>query len=206
MRISAKEALLHELDLFGFLGPVLQAASIRAENPRARGRGAWSVGLSNRRSSLNQPVFLLVSSRAELFLSAVRELLLAVQGPFVIIAPTNRHRTVEIQEQLQTRGIGYLCLEEQILLDENGGFAAVDPLESADKVPVTPVADRKRVVREFCVKQKCKVVDIQTAAGVDESDYYRWLKGGIPDHYSTCVDIERVLHFGLPERGKTAIS
>jgi transcriptional regulator with XRE-family HTH domain len=60
--------------------------------------------------------------------------------------------------------------------------------------------DRERVVREFRRKHKCKVVEIQEAAGVHESDYYRWLKGQIPDHYSTCINIERVLYVGLPKR------
>jgi hypothetical protein len=107
---------------------------------------------------------------------------------------------------IQARGIGFLCLEEQVFADERRGFATIDPLESADKVPMTPVADRKRVVKEFRAKHGCKVADIQRAAGVDESDYYKWLNGSIPDHYSTCVDIERVLLFGLPERSTRGVS
>jgi hypothetical protein len=197
VRLSANEALVRELDLDTFLTPILQAASIRAESVRPRGQGIWSVGLSNRRSSLNQPVFLLISMRSEVFHSAVRDLLLEVPGPFVIVAPTNRHRNVDLQERLQARGVGYLCLEDQLLWDDRRGFSSVDPLESADKIPVTPIADRRRAVREFRSKNKCKVADIQRAAGVDESDYYRWLKGSIPDRYSTCIDIERVLHLGF---------
>lgn len=204
--LLARQALLHDLDLAAFLKPILRASSIRAETPRVRDHGVWSVGLSNRRSSLNQPVFLLVFGLATRFESAVRNLLLDVTGQFVIVAPTNRYRNVDLQERMQARGVGYLCLEEHILLDDTGHFAAIDPLESADKVPVTPLADRKRVIKQFTTKHKCKVADIQRAAGVDESDYYKWLHGSIPDHYSTCVNIERVLHLGLPQRSTPRLS
>jgi hypothetical protein len=70
----------------------------------------------------------------------------------------------------------------------------------------TPVADRKRVIKQFTTKHRCKVVDIQRTAGVDSSDYYKWLKGAIPDHYSTCIAIEKVLLAGLPKRPATAVS
>ena len=38
----------------------------------------------------------------------------------------------------------------------------------------------------------------ELTAGEDEADYYKWLHGKLPDHYSTCVAIERVLRDGLP--------
>jgi hypothetical protein len=133
-------------------------------------------------------------------------LLLEATGQFVIMAPTNRHRTVDLQERLQARGIGFLCLEEQIFADERRGFATIDPLESADKVPATPVADRKRVIKEFTKKHGCKVADIQRAAGVHSTDYYKWLNGTIPDHYSTCIAIEKVLMAGLPAKPHKTVS
>jgi hypothetical protein len=204
--LTAKEALLHELDLFAFLKPVLHASSIRSEAPRTRGHGVWSVGLSHRLSSLNQPIFFLVFAGAMAFQSAVRDLLLDVTGQFVIMAPTNRHRTAGIQERLQARGIGYLCLEEQLLVDEENCFVSIDPLEAADEIPATPVADRKRVIKKFTRKHGCKVVDIQRAAGVHSTDYYKWLKGTIPDHYSTCIAIEKVLRAGLPARTPASVS
>jgi hypothetical protein len=195
--LTPKEALLQELDLAAFLAPVLNAASIRAETLQPRGHGVWSIGLSNRRSSLNRPVFLLVFAGAQGFLSAARDLLLDVPGQFVIVAPTNRHRSVDLQTQLQARAVLYLCLEEGVFVDERGRFATVDPLESANKVASTPVADRKRVIKGFTTKYRCKVADVQRAAGVHSSDYYKWLSGAIPDHYSTCIAIEKVLVFGL---------
>lgn len=44
--------------------------------------------------------------------------------------------------------------------------------------------------------------NIQEAAGVDEADYYKWLNGKTPDHYSTCLSIERVLRVDLLPSGR----
>ena len=204
--LTAREALLHELDLASFLQPILRAASIRHEQPKKRGFGTWSLGLSTRRSSMNQPAFLIIAHGTEIFESAVNDLLLDVAGQFLIMAPTNRYRSVRVQERLQARNIGYVCLDEQVGVDENGCFVSVDPVDSADRIPATPVADRKRVVAEFRAKHGCKVAEIHETAGVHEADYYKWLNGTIPDHYSTCVAIEKVLVAGIPKRGKRMLS
>ena len=58
------------------------------------------------------------------------------------------------------------------------------------------------MVKEFTARNHCMVKDIQEAAGVDEADYYRWLHGKLPNHYSASQAIERVLHRGLPEGKK----
>jgi hypothetical protein len=204
--LTAREALLHELDLAAFLQPILRAASIRREEPKKRGHGTWSLGLSTRRSSMNQPAFLVIAHSAVAFESAVNDLLLDVPGQFLIVAPTNRHRRVQIQERLQARNIGYICLEEHVGVDESGCFISVDPVDSTDRIPATPVADRKRVIAEFRAKHQCKVVEIHEAAGIHEADYYKWLNGSIPDHYSTCGAIERVLATGMPKRRPQAFS
>jgi hypothetical protein len=114
------------------------------------------------------------------------------------MVPTNQFRTVGIQERLRRHSVGYLCLEEQVFLDEHGRITITDPIESAGAVPVTPVPDRKRIVKEFTIKHHCKVADIQKAAGVYETDYYGWLNGTDPDHYAHCVRIEQILVRGLP--------
>ena len=204
--LTAKDALLHELDLAAFLQPILRAASIRHEPPKKRGFGTWSLGLSTRRSSMNQPAFLIIAHGTEIFESAVNDLLLDVAGQFLIMAPTNRYRSVQVQARLQARNIGYVCLDEQVGVDENGCFVSADPLDSSDRIPATPVADRKRVIAEFRAKHGCKVVEIHEAAGIHEADYYKWLNGSIPDHYSTCIAIEKVLVAGIPNRGKRALS
>lgn len=197
--LTPREALLHYLDLAAFLKAILRAASIRPEEPKERCYGTWSIGLSSRRSSLNQPVFLIIVHSATAFESAVNSLLADIGVQFLILAPTNRFRSVAIQERLQRHNVGYLCLEEQVFVDEHGRFTTSDPIESADTVPATPVADRKRVVKTFTKKHRCRVADIQKAAGVYETDYYGWLRGDDPDHYAHCIRIEQILLHGLPK-------
>jgi hypothetical protein len=199
--LAALDALLYELDLAAFLRPILRAISIRQEAPKGCGHGTWSLGLSTRRSSLNQPAFLIIAHETNTFESAVNELLVDVSGQFLILAPTNQHRCVQVQERLQARRIGYVCLNDQVGVDQNGCFVSVDPLDSANAIPTTPVANRKGAIADFRARHSCKVVDIQRSAGVDKSDYYKWLNGSIPDHYSTCIDIERVLQSGPLQRG-----
>jgi hypothetical protein len=204
--LTAREALVHELDLGSFLQPILEALSIRREEPKKRGRGTWSLGLSTRRSSSNQLAFLIIAHGSEAFESAVNNLLLDIPGQFLILAPTNRFRSVQVQARLQGRAIGFICLEEQIGVNEKGDFVPVDPLESTDAVIATPLSDRKQVIADFRVRYGCKVAAIHAAAGVHETDYYKWLKGTSPDHYSTCVAIERVLVAGIPKRSSRQFS
>jgi hypothetical protein len=44
--LTAKEALVHDLDLAAFLQPILRALGIRLEEPQKRGFATWSFGLS----------------------------------------------------------------------------------------------------------------------------------------------------------------
>ena len=173
---------------------------IRWQDPVSRGDGVWGIGLSDRRDTRAQPVFLVLLPDTARFVAVLHRLLLKVSGPFVAVAPTNRHRTIEVQEMLQQRGVSCVSLEEHLLLDGAGRLVAVDEQDASGVMCITPREDRKRVVKEFVGRHNCKVRDIQEAVGVDEADYYKWLRGKTPDHYSTCVAIERVLHNGLPRR------
>ena len=77
--LTPREAMLHYLDLAAFLKAILRAASIRPEEAKERCYGTWSIGLSSRRSSLNQPVFLIIVHSAAAFESAVNSLLADVR-------------------------------------------------------------------------------------------------------------------------------
>ena len=158
--------------------------------------------MSDRRDTRSHPVFLVVLPETARFVAVVQRLLLNMAGPFVLVAPTKRHRTLEVQEMMQARGVGFLALEDHLLLDEAGRLTAVDPQESGGDAPVTPKEDRPRLVKEFTAHNHCKVKDIQEAAGVDEADYYKWPSGQLPDHYAACRSIEKILHHGLPERSR----
>jgi hypothetical protein len=147
-------------------------------------------------------VFLVLLPETARFVAVLHRLLLNVSGPFVLVAPTSKHRTIEVQEMLHARGVSFLSLEEHILLDDAGRLAAVDPQETGAEVPPTAKEDRPRVVKEFVARNNCKVKDIQEAAGVDEADYYKWRSGQLPDHYAACRSIEGILHHGLPKRSR----
>jgi hypothetical protein len=147
-------------------------------------------------------VFLVLLPDTGRFQAVLYRLLLSVAGPFVILAPTSRHRTVEVQEMLQLRGVSFLALDEQLLLDDAGRLVSVGPQDAGGEIRATPKEDRTRVVKEFVARNQCKVKDIQEAAAVDEADYYKWRSGNLPDHYTACQSIERILHFGLPKRSR----
>lgn len=195
--LTQRDVLLQELDIASFTKSLAGPLGIRWQDPVARGAGVWGIGLSERRDSRAQPVFLVLLQEADRFLAAVQHLLLTVSGPFVVLAATNRHRTIDVQELLQARGVSFVAMEEHLVRDETGRLVSADPQDTINTVRPTAKEDRHRVVKAFLARNHCKVKDIQEAAGVDEADYYKWRNGRIPDHYSSCVAIETVLLGGL---------
>jgi hypothetical protein len=204
--LTQRDVLLQQLDVASFTGMLAGPLGIRWQQPVERGDHTWGIGISTHRESLNRPVFLFLLPSTERFVSSLQRLLLRIPGPCLVMAPTSRHRTVEVQEMLQDRGISFLALEEYLRIDDAGRLVSTDPQEAAAKVRATPKDDRARVVKEFLARHQCKVKDIQEAAAIHQADYYKWLNGSIPDHYSTCVAIEKVLVAGFPKRGKRALS
>jgi len=198
--LTSADLVVHELDIGGFTKQLATSLGLRWQAPARRGDSTWAIGLSERRDTRNQPVFLIVLPQSGRFQASLERLLFDVPGPFVVVAPTDRHRSVEVQERLQSRGIGFMSLEDHLAADGVGQFLALHPQEEMKNIRPTPVEDRPRVVKEFLAVHRCKVKGIQEAAGVDEADYYKWLHGKIQDHYSTAVAIERVLLHGLPDR------
>src|SRR5579859_5083087 len=55
LSLNLKDVLLHDLDVDGFMKPVLGVIGVRNPQMERRASGVWNVGLSRRRSSLNQP-------------------------------------------------------------------------------------------------------------------------------------------------------
>jgi hypothetical protein len=204
--LTQRDVLLQQLDVASFTGMLAGPLAIRWQQPVERGDHTWGIGLSTHRESLNRPVFLFLLPSTERFVASLQRLLLRIPGPCLVVAPTSRHRTVEVQEMLQDRGISFLALEEYLRIDDAGRLVSTDPQEAAAEVRATPKDDRARAVKEFLARHQCKVKDIQEAAAIHQADYYKWLNGSIPDHYSTCVAIEKVLVAGLPKRGKRALS
>lgn len=204
--LAPRDVVVHELGLAGFTQALAAHLGIRWQQPVARANGTWAVGISVRPETRGQPVFLIALPDTTRFRAAVERLLFEVPGPFVVVAPTNGHRSVEVQEHVQRRGLHFIAIEDQVGLSDDGQFVALNPDDVTNQPQPTPVEDRERVVKEFTARHKCKVKDIQVAAGVDERDFYRWRHGKIPDRYRTCIDIERVLRAGLPMKsGQTRL-
>jgi hypothetical protein len=186
--LKPREALLHDIDLSGFFHPVLRAASIRPEPLRERLPGVWSAGLTDRPASRKQPAFLAISPTSAAFDAAIRRLLLEVSVPFLLIAPTNRNRSLGLQEHFQQRSVGYLCLEDQIGLDDAGQFvcdlvgeATTDIADGASTGPVersvgTPEA--VTAVRQYIEARAMTLTTFGIQFGTTERTVRRFLKDG----------------------------
>jgi hypothetical protein len=89
--LSVKDVLLHDLDLFGFMKAILEAAGVRSPQMELRASGVWNVGLATAMDLSVQPAYLLVFGGAEEFGLAAQSLMFEIGEAFTIIAPTERH-------------------------------------------------------------------------------------------------------------------
>jgi hypothetical protein len=144
--LTSKDVVVQTLDVGSFTRMLADVLGIRWQPPEQRAGHAWGIGLSRRQKSLNQPVFFVVESSQPNFRSAVLELLASVPGPFVLVAPTDQHREISLQEHFERRGISFVSLAEQVQLDEDGCLVSVESMESpgdASAAVVTNSADGK---------------------------------------------------------------
>jgi hypothetical protein len=195
--LTKREALLHELDLAPFLKPITQALGLRWQDPVLRFPGVWALGLSARIDTRNQPAFLQVQGRQLTFLEGVRRLFIEIDGPFLLIAPTERFRDIPVQELIQARGIGFISLEEHVFADHADRFVAVEPVSSDGESPITPVDDRKRVLNAFCHKHDCPKTRVADEAEVHIRDLYKWISADLADTSQKSKRIEKALRRGL---------
>ena len=101
--LMSKDVVVQELDIGSFTRMLAELLGIRWHPPEERAGHAWGIGLSKRRGSLNQPVFFVAEFGRSDFRSTVLELLTSLPGPFVLVAPTDRHRDVSLQEHFARR-------------------------------------------------------------------------------------------------------
>jgi len=198
--LTTREALLHKLDLTSFLKPIMQTLGLRWQQPALRFAGMWAVGVSTRTNTRSQPAFLQVQGRQSAFLEGIRRLMIELDGPFLLIAPTEQFCDVPVQEVIQKRGIGFISLQDQMLIDDTGRFLAVDPVSAADEHPITPKADRERVLNVFCQKHDCPKTKVADEAEVDPADLYRWVRDELPKRSKKSARIEAVLRRGIVKR------
>jgi hypothetical protein len=203
--LTRRDVLQQELDIAAFAKRIAGPLGVRSQPPVSREKGLWSVGVSDAQGTRGQPVFLALVPDTTRFVGIAQRLVINQDGPFVLVAPTKRHRTVEVLELLQARRSVFVALEERLWRAESGQLVAVDAKgEDGQPVAVTPIADRETAIKNFTKRYKCKVKDIHEAAGVHQTDYYRWLNGTSPDHYSTSMAIERILAEGFqPSRRRS---
>ncbi|OFV98400.1 MAG: hypothetical protein A3H28_02585 [Acidobacteria bacterium RIFCSPLOWO2_02_FULL_61_28] len=198
--LTRVDTLIHELDITAFTKDIAVALGIRWHAPNRRGHCIWSVGLSTRRANRHQPVFFAAVSFSEQFHSGFRDLLVEVEGPFVLLVPTHQYRNVSTQELILRRGITFVSLEEQVLLDDHGKFVSVDPLENTDRVPCTPLNERQRLIETFRAKYDITAQKVADEAEVDIRDLYKWIAGQIKDSSKKSKRIEALLCRGLTKR------
>ncbi len=195
--LSASDALVHDLDLASFFQSVAQALGLRWQQPALRFPGVWAIGVSARANTRSQPAFLQVQSRRSAFLQGVRRLLVEIDGPFLLVAPTEQFRDVAIQEMIQRRGIGFISLEDQIVMDDAGRLVALDPVSTDDEHSVTPPVDRERVLNAFCQKYDIPKTKAADQAEVDPTDLYKWVRNELPRNSKKSARIEVLLRRGI---------
>ena len=203
LSLNTRDVVIQELNLDAFMKPILELAGIEHPSVEFRAPGVWSVGLSKSRDSIAQPSFLLLFNNQDDFGRAVQTLLLEVQGRFILIAPTNRHRTSAIQELIQTRAVTFTFLEDRILVDGEGHLVAVDPVTGGDDWRPTPFERRDELIREFRQKNEdCTIKQICYWANVSRGDFNKWknAKPEVPDTSVKAIRTERLLQLGIKAR------
>jgi hypothetical protein len=94
---------------------------VRFQAVQVRAHGVWELGLSTNPATRNYPVFLLIFPGRSEFSSALRDLALSCPTPFVVIAPTANHLTVDLREKLAQRQSHFISLAGIDAPDGGGG-------------------------------------------------------------------------------------
>ena len=195
--LSIRDVLVQELDMGTFIAPVAQALGVRCRRPTLRFAGLWDIGVSARTNSRGQATFLQIERRQDAVVEGVRRLLTESSGPFLLLAPTDRFRSAAVQQLLEARGICFVSLEDQIRVDDTGRFYALDPVAQDDDHPVTPPADRERMLNAFCQKYDIPKTRAADEAEVDPTDLYKWVRDELPKKSKKSARIEALLRRGI---------
>ena len=190
--LAPKDALVYTLDVDAFVRPMTGVLCLRSQTAQVRSRGVWELGLSTGRATRSYPTFLLVFARQSNFHSAIRDLALTCPTPFVAIAPTGNHLTIELHEDLARRRSEFISLEDRVGLSEDARFVALEIAGQGEIVP-TPIEQRQAVVERYKRQFSYTVENICEYASVNRSDFYKWMKGKLNSKSSKCIRIEEAL-------------
>jgi hypothetical protein len=190
--LPSKDALVYRLDVDAMLRPIAELLCVRSQTLRVRGGGVWELGLSTSRTTRNQPAFLLVFAGGDDFRSAVRDLALSCPTPFVAVAPTGNHLTVDLREQLDRRQSDFISMEDRVGMSEDGRFVALE-ITDADEIAPTPVEQRPAGVNQYKQDFEYTVDNICSDANVNRSDFYKWMKGKLDSKSGKSIRIEEAL-------------
>jgi hypothetical protein len=190
--LAQKDALIHRLDIEGFVRQTVSALCVRPKGFTARTSGVWELGTSTSRATRNYPAFLLVFTACRDFDSAIRDLLLGTSVPFVVVAPTMSHLMGNVREHLARRQCDFISLEERIGFTDGGQFVALE-IADAEELAPTPVGQRQAVVEKYNRDFTYTDAQIYRDARVHKSDFYKWIKGALNDKSTKSKQIEEVL-------------
>lgn len=129
VRLRPEDIIVYELDRKRFCGFLSESFGLAAVAEPLGPRndvwhvGAWALGAANR-----QPVFLVASPGRSAFDGAIGTLLMAFQGPFVVLAPTLRFSGAATVEGLRQRGAALLSLEDVVLRSDENKLVAAAPM------------------------------------------------------------------------------
>jgi hypothetical protein len=202
LSLKPRDVVLHGLDLYGFMRPILEVAGIRNPQMESRAPGVWNIGLAVGRDLAIQPAYLLVFGGAAEFSNAAQSLTFEVEVAFTIIAPTERHWTSTLQERMPPPKINFISLNERIGVDA-GRFVAVRPMPSTDNPRPTPVEQREELMGQFRRQNaNCAIKQICYWADVSREDLNKWKNGrpAVPDRSVKAIRIEKLFQFGIRSR------
>ena len=191
--LSPLEALVFTLDIGALVLPMADALCVRIQKLQVQTPGVWALGLSTSRHTRNQPVYLLVLARHADFRAALSALAHSCPTPFVAIAPTSNHLTVELHEILARRQSEFISMDERVGLSDDGRFVALE-MTDADEITPTLVEQRHSVVEKYKRAFNYTVENICEDAAVNRSDFYKWMKGGLDDASIKSKRIQEALH------------
>jgi hypothetical protein len=210
LSLNGSDVVLHSLDLLGFVRPILEVAGIRNPQMEPRAPGVWNIGLAVSGDLTLQPAYLLVFGGKEEFATAAQSLMFDIEGPFTILAPTDRHWTGTLRERLRSPRISFVSLDERVAVDDAGRFVAVRWTRAADVLTPTPRTRREDLIEQFRRNNgNCTIKLLCYWANVSREDFNKWKNSSvkkadgrlaIPDTSKKAKRIEKLLQLGIRSR------